>query len=214
MHHNILSERSQTQSNIHCTISFMETSRKCKLIIADKNKWLLGDRVWIGRQDFFIIYFLNLWLHWVFVAPQGLQLQCPGFSLQWLLLLWSKGSRPVGFTSCSGVSVVVVYRLCCSMACEIFLDHGSNPCPLYWKVDSYPWCHQGSLAGKLWGMIHKDPEENLSGGRVMDVFTILIVVMLHRFIQWTLEQCWVWTCRSPFVLSTVNSIVLHWCMIG
>ena len=27
-------------------------------------------------------------------------LRCAGFSLQWLLLLWSMGSRPVGFGSC------------------------------------------------------------------------------------------------------------------
>ena len=43
---------------------------------------------------------------WVFVAAQGLSLvvvrggysslQCAGFSLQWLLLLWSTGSRRVG----------------------------------------------------------------------------------------------------------------------
>ena len=54
-----------------------------------------------------LIYF---WLHWVFVAARGLSLvvmsggysslQCTGFSLQWLLLLWSTGSRCAGFSSC------------------------------------------------------------------------------------------------------------------
>ena len=34
------------------------------------------------------------------------------------------------------VSVVVAHRLCCSAACEIFRDHGSNPCPLHWQADS------------------------------------------------------------------------------
>ena len=27
----------------------------------------------------------------------------------------------------------------------VFLDQGSNPCPLHWQAASYPLCHQGSL---------------------------------------------------------------------
>ena len=53
-----------------------------------------------------------------------------GFSLWWLLLLQSTGS------------VVVTCRLSCSMACGIFLDQGSNPCPLHWQVDSSPLRHR------------------------------------------------------------------------
>ena len=41
-------------------------------------------------------------------------------------------------------SKVVVHQLSCSMACRIFLDQGSNPCPLHWQVDSLPLSHQGS----------------------------------------------------------------------
>ena len=61
-----------------------------------------------------------------------------GFSLQWLLLLQSTGSRCMG-------SVVLVHGLRCPPACGIFLDQGSNPCPLHWQVDSLPLDHQGSL---------------------------------------------------------------------
>ena len=63
------------------------------------------------------LYFLNLfilfiyfWLCWVFVAARELSLvvasrgysllRCTGFSLRWLLLLWSTGSRRMGFSSC------------------------------------------------------------------------------------------------------------------
>ena len=60
---------------------------------------------------------------------------CTGFSLQWLLLLQSPGSRHVGSA--------VVHGLSGSMACGIFLDQGSNPRPLHWQVDSYPLCQQG-----------------------------------------------------------------------
>ena len=56
------------------------------------------------------ILFIYFWLRWVFVAARGLSLvvasggysslRCVGFSLWWLLLLWSMGSRRVGFSSC------------------------------------------------------------------------------------------------------------------
>ena len=56
------------------------------------------------------IYFIYFWLRWVFVAACGLSLVaasrgysslwCMGFSLWWLLLLRSTGSRHSGFSSC------------------------------------------------------------------------------------------------------------------
>ena len=61
----------------------------------------------------------------VWASPSG------GFSLQ------NTGSRHTG-------SVVVVQGFSCSMACGIFLDQGSNPCPLHWQMDSNPLYHQGS----------------------------------------------------------------------
>ena len=58
----------------------------------------------------FIHLFIYLWLCCVFVAARGLSLaaasggysllRCTGFSLRWLLLLWSTGSRLTGFSSC------------------------------------------------------------------------------------------------------------------
>ena len=57
-----------------------------------------------------LILFIYFWLHWVFVAACRLflaaasggysSLWCVVFSLQWLLLLQSTGSRHVGFSSC------------------------------------------------------------------------------------------------------------------
>ena len=66
----------------------------------------------MGTSYFFIFYkcIYLFWLCWVFVAARGLSLvetsggypslQCVGFSLQCLLLLWSTGSRRAGFGSC------------------------------------------------------------------------------------------------------------------
>ena len=54
--------------------------------------------------------FIYFWLCWVFIAARGLSLVmasrgysllwCSGFSLRWLLLLRSMGSRHAGFSSC------------------------------------------------------------------------------------------------------------------
>ena len=88
--------------------------------------------------------FVYYWLCWVFIALCRLSLVvsrdhcllwCLGFSLWWLLELQSMGSRN---------SVVVARGHSHPMACGIFLDQGSNLCPLHWQVNSYPLCHQGS----------------------------------------------------------------------
>ena len=46
-------------------------------------------------------------------------------------------------------SVVVVLRLSCSEVCGIFLEQGSNLCPLHWQADSYPLHHRGSPPSHL-----------------------------------------------------------------
>ena len=60
--------------------------------------------------NLFMFNFFNFLLRWIFVAVSWISLvevsggyslsQCTGFSLQWLLLLRSMGSRLVGFSSC------------------------------------------------------------------------------------------------------------------
>ena len=47
-------------------------------------------------------------------------------------------------------SIVAMHRLSCSVARGIFLDQGSNPCPLPWQADSSPLSHRGS---PLWPFI-------------------------------------------------------------
>ena len=63
--------------------------------------------------------------------------RCVGLSLSRPLLLQSTGSRRTG-------SVVVAHGPSCSVACGIFPDQGSYPCPLHWQADSQPLRHQGS----------------------------------------------------------------------
>ena len=58
--------------------------------------------------------------------------RCAGLSLS-----GSTGSRRAG-------SVIVAHGPSCSVACGIFPDQGSNPCPLHWQADSQPLRHQGN----------------------------------------------------------------------
>ena len=71
--------------------------------------------------------------------------RCAGLSLSRPLLLRRTGSRRAG-------SVIVAHGPSCSVACGIFPDQGSNPCPLHWQADCQPLCHQGSPRGysSLW----------------------------------------------------------------
>ena len=94
----------------------------------------------------FLTRILYLWLCWVFVSVRGLSLvaasgghsssRCVGLSLSRPLLLRSTGSRRAG-------SVIVAHRPSCSVACGIFPNQGSNPCPLHRQADSQPLHHQG-----------------------------------------------------------------------
>ena len=78
----------------------------------------------------------NFFKSFIFGCALSLLL-CMGFSSRWLLLLQSTGFRDKG-------SIAVAQGLSCLTACGIFLDQGSNPCPLQWQVDSYPLYHQES----------------------------------------------------------------------
>ena len=94
----------------------------------------------------FIYLFIYLWLCWVFVSVRGLSLvvasgghsssRCAGLSLSRPLSLRSTGSRRAG-------SVTVAHGPSCSLACGIFPDQGSNPCPLWLQtrppVSCLPW---------------------------------------------------------------------------
>ena len=72
---------------------------------------LLWGNVCSVSIQFLSVLFVCFWLCWVFVASRAFSLVaaiwgyslvwCAGFSLQWLLLLQSMGSRACGLRSCS-----------------------------------------------------------------------------------------------------------------
>ena len=104
---------------------------KEKLLVTDHERWFF---FFLIISTFLIIIYLFIWLCWVFVSVRGLSLaaasgghsssRCVGLSLSWPLLLWSTGSRRAD-------SIVVAHGPSCSVACGIFPDQGSNPCPLH-----------------------------------------------------------------------------------
>ena len=100
---------------------------------------------------YYFILFIYFWLLWFFVAVHGfLQLRqvgttlrcgvrashCGSFSCCGAWALGTRASVVVAHGLQSAGSVVVAHGLSCSAACGIFLDQGSNPCPLHWQADS------------------------------------------------------------------------------
>ena len=90
---------------------------------------------------FFDVYtLLCFWLCWVFVAACGLSLvaagrafsplQHTGFSLWWPLLLWSTGSRSVGFSSCSLLALGPVAFQSCGTGAHYLWLAGPGVCRL------------------------------------------------------------------------------------
>ena len=100
---------------------------------------------------------IYLWLCWVFIALQAFSScsklglffvavrgHCGGSSYCGALALGCVGSIVVAPGLQSTGSVVVAHGLSCSVARGIVLDQRSNPCLLYWQVESLPLSHQGS----------------------------------------------------------------------
>ena len=94
-------------------------------------------------------------LCWVFVAASGF-LQRPWrglLSVVARILLISVASLVVEHGlyrhrgSWRAGSGVALRGLGCPAACGIFLEEGSNPCPVHCQAESYPLYHQGSPTG-------------------------------------------------------------------
>ena len=94
------------------------------------------------------IYFIYFWLHWVFIAARGLSLvaasggyslsPCAGFSLQWLLLLRSSGSRHAGYSSCG------------LQAQQLWLEGSRAQAQQLWCTGLVALCHVGSSWTRAW----------------------------------------------------------------
>ena len=154
---------------------------------------------WIQRGtvfNCFLFFFFNFylfiyyfWLCWVFVSVRGLSLVaasgghssswCAGLSLSWPLLLRSTGSRRAG-------SVVVAHGSSCSVACGIFPDQGSNPCPLHSQADSQPLRHQGSPVSLFYSR-NSTVIQGMVGS--LHCNTLAFMMSHHRWSIWHNHMC-------------------------
>ena len=114
-----------------------------------------------------LILFTYFWLCWVFAAACGLSLvvvsrgysslRCAGFSMWWLLLLQSTGSRRTGFSSCGTWAQQLWLTGSRAQAQQLWhtglvaLQHAGSSqtrartcVPPHWQVDSQSLHHQGS----------------------------------------------------------------------
>ena len=86
---------------------------------------------------------LAVCFNYLFLAVLGLRC-CLGFALvaesKVLIAVASLVSAP----GLQGTGSVVVCRLSCSEACELFLDQGLNLCLWHWQADSLPLSDRGS----------------------------------------------------------------------
>ena len=144
----------------------------------------------------FIYLFIYLWLCWVLVPVQGLSpvaasrghssSRCAGLSLSRPLLLRSTGSRRAS-------SIIVAHRPSCSMACGIFPDQGSNPCPLHRQEDSQPLRHQGSPVGRF--LITKSTSSLVTGLFTFSIFRYsvlagcIFLAIYHFFPDYPVSWC-------------------------
>ena len=103
--------------------------------------------------------------------------RCMGLLLSRPLLLRSTGSRRAG-------SVIVAHGPSCSVACGIFPDRGSNPCPLHWQADSQPLRHQGSPSLVDFEAAHG------ALGRVLLVLTSPAICSLYKSFFFSLGLSW------------------------
>ena len=109
----------------------------CKPTFTDhpSPQWSLYPSILKHREVFTYLAVLGLRCCTAFLWSWGggtaLWLWCLGFSSgrAWALGSWASVVAARRCSSCiSGLS--------CSMACGIFLDQGSNPCPPHWRADS------------------------------------------------------------------------------
>ena len=109
------------------------------------------------KASYIFFFFLIFGCTWILVAAHRLslvsarvstlQLWFTRFSLLWLLLLPSTGSRRLVFSSCGPQALGMRAQQWCMGSdapwhVGIFLDQGSNLCPLHWQAASHPLCHQ------------------------------------------------------------------------
>ena len=125
-------------------------------------------------------------------------LWCTGFSLWWVLLLQSLGSRAhalqqlqhTRLSSCGSWALEHRLNSCghglsCPVACRIFLDQEPNPCLLHWQVDSLPLNHQRSpyLSNSTFYNLYQRNSEGYDKNLTPRIFMATLVMIDNNWKQ-------------------------------
>ena len=163
---NFLSSR----PNILKLFKFCQTSRSEKVFVGRFFFFFFFFKVLVLGQFYpLLMSFPRLWLvFWLtevciylFLAVLGLRccspafsvcgawgllfvVRCLGVALQWLLLWQNPDSRHMRFGSCGARALELRFHSCSFVACGLFLEEGSNLCPLRWQAESHPLHHPES----------------------------------------------------------------------
>jgi len=121
-------------------LKLLKTFSSYNVISGGEAELRFKSSVYENASVAFLSFFLTTWFIWC--GSAGSRLLCTGF-----VWLWWVGAPPphsAQASCCSGFSCCRVRALECQLqfncpeAREIFLDQGSNLCPLNWQADSYP----------------------------------------------------------------------------
>ena len=102
--------------------------------------------------------------------------------------------------------VFVVRGLSCSMACGIFLDQGSNLCPLHWPVNSQSLDHQENPLNRFFWCLNKLLSWN---------YTYSERFIVNSTSWWQLEKSWFKFCLTTCFLCYFQQVAqLFWCSVS
>ena len=119
--------------------------------------------------------------------------------------------------------MVTAKRLSCTVACGIFLDQGSNSCPLHWQADSLPLDHQKSVNMNITSLKEEVEYWDSSVGMMMQKWQVASVCDLKSHGSWAATRLWggpaklqrKWVLKSLFlILKTLRDLLensdRHW----
>ena len=111
---------------------------------------------------------------------------CSGFSLVAVCGLLTAVTSSVATPGLESTdSIAVAQRVSCSVACGIFPYQGSNPCLLYWQVDSLPPSHERSPPCAFlsyWSIVNLQCCVNFCCySRLIQLYTYVCVCILFHY---------------------------------
>ena len=156
----------------------------------------------LGKPDRITLNKYLFSLKYLFLVVLGLHCYAWAFSScgEWGLLssCVARASHCGGFFCCRAwapgtwASVLAAPGLGCCEACGIFLDQGSNPCPLHWQADSYALFQQGSPRMTFCDSLHRNNLLHSTFSHATHGCSVSVPLFTSPFILWKESSFGVW----------------------